>query len=238
MNSDILKRQAAMRALELVQPGMKIGLGTGSTARQFVDLLGKRVKEGLQIVTVATSEATEQQARALAIPLVTLDEEPYLDLTIDGADEVDDELRLIKGGGGALLREKIVATASARLVIIADMSKKVERLGRFPLPVEIVPFGLAATRNMIQTLAADVGCSGAITLRKTALGDTFLTDGGHLILDCAFGAIPAPEALADALQIVPGVVEHGLFIGLADAAYIARPDGIEVLEIDLDEDGA
>lgn len=238
MNSDILKRQAAMRALELVQPGMKIGLGTGSTARHFVDLLGKRVKEGLQVVAVATSEATGQQARALAIPLVTLDEEPYLDLAIDGADEVDDELRLIKGGGGALLREKIVATASARLVIIADMSKKVERLGRFPLPVEVVPFGLAATRNMIQTLAADVGCSGEITLRKTALGDTFRTDGGHLVLDCAFGTIPDPEALADTLQIVPGVVEHGLFIGLADAAYIARPDGIEVLEIDLDEDGA
>lgn len=238
MTSDMLKRQAAARALDLVEPGMRLGLGTGSTAWHFVDLLGRRVKDGLDVVAVPTSEATAEQARSLGIRLVTLDDEPYLDMTVDGADEIDDELRLIKGGGGALLREKIVATASARFVIIADHSKKVERLGRFPLAVEVVPYGLAATRTMIETVAGDVGCAGSISVRRTPDGALFHTDGGHLIVDCAFGVIPDPEALADALKIVPGVVEHGLFIGLADAAYVAGPDGIEVLEIDMVEEGA
>lgn len=236
MTLELLKRQAAERALELVQPGMKIGLGSGSTAKLFIEMLGERVKAGLNVVTVPTSVATETQARALGIPVVTLDQEPYLDLTIDGADELDEELRLIKGGGGALLREKIVATASARLIIIADQSKKVDRLGRFPLPIEVVPFGLTATRNMIQTLAADVGCKGEITVRLSPDGNPFVTDSGHFILDCAFGSIPDPDALADSLQIVPGVVEHGLFIGLADAAFVAGSDGLEVIEVDFVEE--
>jgi ribose 5-phosphate isomerase A len=237
MHLDHLKRQAAARALDLVQPGMKLGLGSGSTAKMFVELLAEKVKAGLIVTAVPTSEVTLAQAIALGIPVATLDQEPYLDLTIDGADELDDELRLIKGGGGALLREKIVATASARLVIIADQSKRVTTLGRFPLPVEVVPFGLTATRNMIQTLASDVGCQGTMTVRLTATGETFLTDGGHYILDCAFGSIPDPDALAEALQIVPGVVEHGLFIGLADAAYVATEDGIEVIEFDYVDEG-
>ena len=237
MTLDLLKRQAAERALALVQPGMKLGLGSGSTLKIFIELLGERVKSGLSIVTVPTSEAVREQAMALGIPVTTLEQEPYLDLTIDGADELDEELRLIKGGGGALLREKIVATASARFVIIADHTKKVEHLGRFPLPVEVVPFGLTATRNMIQTLAADVGCKGEMTVRLQPDGEPFITDGGHYILDCAFGHIPDPDALADSLQIVPGVVEHGLFIGLADAAFVAGRDGVEVIEIDYVEEG-
>lgn len=237
MDLELLKRAAAERALELVQPGMKLGLGSGSTAKLFVDLLGERVKAGLSVVTVPTSEATDRQARALGITVTTLDEEPYLDLTVDGADELDDDLRLIKGGGGALLREKIVATASARLVIICDSSKKVERLGRFPLPIEVVQFGLTATRNMIQTLAADVGCKGEMVLRTRPDGTAFITDSGHRILDCAFSEIPDPEALAESLQIVPGIVEHGLFLGLADAAFVAGDAGIEVIEVDYLEEG-
>ena len=237
MTIDRLKRLAAARALELVTPGMKLGLGSGSTTGMFIELLGERVRDGLSVVAVPSSEATAAQATALGIRLTTLDDEPYLDLTVDGADEIDEELRLIKGGGGALLREKIVATASARLVIIADQSKRVAQLGRYPLPVEVVPFGLAATRNMIQTLAADCGCKGEVTLRRTSDGAIYLTDGGHYILDCAFGSIPQPDALAEALQVIPGVVEHGLFIGLADAAYVATDDGIELMEMaDVEED--
>jgi ribose 5-phosphate isomerase A len=225
-----LKREAARRALELVRPGMKLGLGSGSTARHFVDLLGARVKQGLSIVGVPTSEATAAQARALGVPLATLDDAPELDLTIDGADEVDADLRLIKGGGGALLREKIVAAASKRMVVIADASKSVKMLGAFPLPVEVVPFGLAATRVHVERIARRFGCEGPIALRRQRASETaFVTDGGHLILDCAFGAIGAPEALAQALGAIPGVVEHGLFIGLAKAAVLAGASGLEIL---------
>ncbi|WP_158816549.1 ribose-5-phosphate isomerase RpiA [Methylocapsa sp. S129] len=224
------KREAARRALELVQPGMKLGLGTGSTARHFVDLLGERVRDGLSIIAVPTSEATRAQARALDVPLATLDEYPELDLTIDGADEVDSALRLIKGGGGALLREKIVAAASKRMVVIADASKYVARLGAFPLPVEVVPFGLGATRRHIERISAGLDCRGPIALRRTgADGPVFVTDGGHHILDCAFGALADPEALANALQGVPGIVDHGLFIGLASAAILAGADGLKIL---------
>jgi ribose 5-phosphate isomerase A len=230
MTADDLKRKAAERALSHVRTGMKLGLGTGSTARHFVDLLGEKVKAGLDVVCVPTSEETARQAAGLAIPLATLDEHPFLDITVDGADELDAELRLIKGGGGALLREKIVAMASDRMIVIADRSKLVTTLGRFPLPVEVVPFGLAATRQMIELVAADVGCTGGITLRQTGAGVPFTTDGGHYILDCAFGAISEPESLAEALKFVPGVVETGLFIGVADLAIIAGPKGIEEIE--------
>jgi ribose 5-phosphate isomerase A len=225
---DDMKRRAAARACELVQPGMVVGLGSGSTAQMFVDLLGTRVAAGLAIVGVPTSERTRARAEELRIPLSTLDEHPALDLTVDGADELDGRRRLIKGGGGALLREKIVAAASARMVVIADASKKVVSLGAFPLPVEVVPFGLEATRRAMLRVAQTCGCSGELRLRPS--GDrAFVTDGGHYILDCAFGIIPDPEALAAGLNSVPGVVEHGLFIGLASACIVADAVGIEII---------
>ena len=224
---DQRKRQAAERALKLVAPGMKLGLGSGSTARHFVDLVGERVKAGLDIRCVATSEATASQAKALGIPLVSLNETPELDLTVDGADEVDPELRLIKGGGGALLREKIVASASKRMAVIADSTKLVPRLGAFPLPIEVVPFGLAATRRHIERAFAELGLAGPIRLRGGS--SPFVTDGGHSILDCSLGAIAEPERLSQILSSIPGVVEHGLFIGLARVAIIAGDEGVEVL---------
>lgn len=227
MTPDEAKRAAAARALELVTPGMRLGLGTGSTAAHFVDLLGARVAAGLKVICVPTSERTRAQAEGLSIPLTTLDETPALDLTVDGADEVDGALRLIKGGGGALLREKIVAAASARMVAIVDDTKMVARLGKFPLPVEVNAFGLGATRLLVGKVAARHDCQGAVSLRLA--GDKpFVTDGGHLILDCAFGAIADPEALSADLFAIPGVVEHGLFLGLAGAAIVAGSSGISI----------
>jgi ribose 5-phosphate isomerase A len=223
-----LKREAARRAIDLIRPGMKLGLGTGSTARHFIDLLGERVKAGLSIVGVPTSQATFEQATALGVPLSTLDEFPQLDLTVDGADEIDASLRLIKGGGGALLREKIVAAASLRMFVIADATKVVGQLGAFPLPVEVAPFGLGATRMQIERRAAKLSMDGAIELRHKA-GAVFVTDGGHYILDCAFGAISRPEQLATELESIPGVMGHGLFIGLASAAIVASGDAIRVM---------
>jgi ribose 5-phosphate isomerase A len=236
MTADDWKQQAAERALSLVEEGMTLGLGTGSTAARFVDLVGQRVREGLKLRCVPTSEATRAQAERLGIALITLDQQPYLDLTVDGADELDDDLRLIKGGGGALLIEKIVATASGRMVVIADASKQVATLGKFPLPVEVVRFGLGATRNMIEVLAADAGCRGEIKPRLTSDGQPFVTDSGNFILDCAFGSIPEPEALDEALKLIPGVVENGLFLGIADAAIVAGPSGVVMLERDEDEE--
>ena len=224
---DQRKREAAERALQLVKPGMKLGLGSGSTAHQFVDLVGGRVKAGLDIRCVATSEATAEQAKALGIPLGTLDDIAELDLTVDGADEVDPKLNLIKGGGGALLREKIVASASKRMVVIADSTKLVKRLGAFPLPIEVVPFGLAATRRHIERAFAKLGLAGPRRLRGES--SPFITDGGHYILDCSLGAIAEPEALSEILSPIPGVVEHGLFVGIARAAIIAGAEGVEVL---------
>lgn len=229
MNADELKRQAAARALELVRPGMRLGLGTGSTAKHFVDLLGRRVAEGLDVICVATSEATQAQAVSLKIPMSTLDETPELDLTVDGADEIDPQLRLIKGGGAALLREKIVAAASTRMIVIADDGKLVSTLGRFPLPIEVVPFGLEATRRAVATAIAASGSAGELKLRLRPDGDTLVTDGGHFILDAHLGAIERPELLAQALNMVPGVVEHGLFIGLATGAILAGAEGLRLL---------
>ncbi len=199
---------------------MKLGLGTGSTAAHAVRRLGERVAEGLDIVGVPTSEATAKLAREVGVPLTTLDETPALDLTIDGADEFDSQLRLIKGGGGALLREKIVAAASARMVVIADASKQVETLGAYPLPIEIVRFGALATRMAVEKALAFCGCIGPLRLRE-ADGAPFVTDEGHLLLDADIGRIPEPERLAAYLAAVPGVVEHGLFIGLAELAIVA-----------------
>ncbi len=185
---------------------------------------------------MATSVQTRALAEQYGIAIDDFSTITELNLTVDGADEIGPELNLIKGGGGALLREKIVAMASDRVCIIGDSSKRVERLGAFPLPVEIVEFGLGATLSMIEAAAADAECEGKIALRRLADGAPFRTDGGHLIADCAFGSIPDAELLADLLDIVPGVVEHGLFIGIADEAIIAGPSGITVLradEIDL-----
>jgi ribose 5-phosphate isomerase A len=232
MSADDWKQQAAEHAMKYVESGMKLGLGTGSTAAKFVDLLGVKVKSGLDVVCVPTSEATRAQAAALGIRLSTLDDTPFLDLTVDGADEIDADLRLIKGGGGALLREKIVAVASQRVIIIADHTKRVEMLGKFPLPVEVVQFGSNATRDMIESLAADCGCEGPITLRQGAGGKPYITDNGNYIFDCAFGSIEEPDALDDALKLIPGVVENGLFIGIADLGIIAGPMGVEVLSND------
>jgi len=229
MNADDLKKQAAARALELVRPGMRLGLGTGSTAKHFVDLLGVKVASGLDILCVATSEVTQAQAVSLGIPMSTLDETPALDLTVDGADELDPQLRLIKGGGAALLREKIVAAASARMIVIADDGKLVQTLGRYPLPIEVVPFGLEATRRAVAEAIAAFGAAGALSLRQRADGTTLVTDGGHFILDAHLGAIERPELLAQALNAVPGVMEHGLFIGLAAGAILAGADGLKIL---------
>ena len=230
MDTEDHKRQAAARALEWVTPGMRLGLGTGSTASHFVDLLGERVRAGLQVVGVPTSEATRALAERCGVPLTTLDETPELDLTVDGADEVAPDLGLIKGGGGALLREKIVATASARMLVIADEAKWVPALGAFPLPVEVIPFGLAATRRAVEAAFASAGLSGPVTLRKDKSGHVFVTDGGHWILDAAPGRIADPADLARRLAAIPGVVEHGLFIGLAQAAILAGPSGLRVVE--------
>jgi len=230
VNLDDLKRQAAARALEEVRDGMKLGLGTGSTARHFVDLLGQRVAGGLRVVGVPTSEATRAQAEACKIPLTTLDEVDRLDLTVDGADELDRALNLIKGGGGALLREKIVAAASDRMIVIADETKWVDVLGRFPLPIEVIPFGLAATQRAMATAFAQSGVSGQMGLRKANDGHVFVTDGGHWIVDAHLGRIADAPRLAGLLSLIPGVVEHGLFIGLATTAILAGAQGIRVVE--------
>jgi ribose 5-phosphate isomerase A len=223
------KHRAAARALEFVRPGMRLGLGTGSTAAEFVRLLGPRVAGGLNVLCVATSKATAGLARSLAVPTTNLDELPELDLVVDGADEFDPQLRLIKGGGGALLREKIVAAASARMVVIADATKEVGRLGRFPLPIEVDPFGLESTRRHVLNLARAMSLPPRLALRRSAEGHAFVTDGGHYILDCAFGSIPDPEALARSLATIPGVIEHGLFIGLATTIIVADATEIRLL---------
>jgi ribose 5-phosphate isomerase A len=227
---DGLKRQAAARALEHVQNGMKLGLGTGSTAKHFVELLGQRVRSGLNVVGVPTSEATRADAVRCGIPLTTLEDIDRLDLTVDGADEIDPLLNLIKGGGGALLREKIVAAASDRMIVIADDSKWVGVLGRFPLPVEVIPFGLAATQRAIGKAFAQTGVSGQMVVRNGKDGHVFVTDGGHWIIDAHLGRISDAPRLADLLTSIPGVVEHGLFIGLASLAMLASPQGIRVVE--------
>lgn len=228
-DSEQFKRLAAERAMGFVRHGMKLGLGTGSTAGLFVECLAAAVAAGLEIVGVPTSEATRRQAELLGVPLTTLDESPELDLTIDGADEFDPDLRLIKGGGGALLREKIVAASSKRMIVIADRSKKVERLGAFPLPVEVVPFGLASTRLRIGRACQALGLAGSIEPRRRG-GEMFISDGGNFILDCAFGPIADVEGLAATLAAMPGVVDHGLFIGLASAVVVAGADGVEILQ--------
>ena len=230
MNAESQKRAAAARAVEFVRPGMRLGLGTGSTARHFVELVGERVRAGLDIVAVPTSQATRADAERYGITLTTLDETPELDLTVDGADEIAPDLSLIKGGGGALLREKIVAAASARMIVIADESKWVATLGRFPLPIEVAPFGFAATRRAVEKAIAAVQGLKPLTLRQGKDGHAFVTDGGHWIIDAALERIDDPQAMAHALTAVPGVMEHGLFIGFAQLAILAGADGIRIVE--------
>lgn len=229
MNNDP-KWRAAKAAMVEVRPGMRLGLGTGSTAKHFVDLVGEAVAQGLDVLCVPTSEVTRAQAESLGIPLTDLETTPELDLTVDGADEIGPGLSLIKGAGGALLREKIVATVSARMVVIADQSKRVDMLGRFPLPIEVNHFGLGATSIAIEKLMRQLGAEGPLRRRMRPDGDAYVTDGGHAILDAFFGRIPQPEALGNSLLAIPGVVQHGLFIDLCRRAYVAGPDGVDVLD--------
>ncbi|CAN1511894.1 RpiA Ribose 5-phosphate isomerase [Rhabdaerophilaceae bacterium] len=227
--SDRLKRLAAEAAAAAeLKSGMRLGLGTGSTARHIVDIVGERIKAGESFLCVPTSEVTRRQAESLAIPLTTLDAVETLDLTIDGADEFDEALNLIKGGGAALLREKIVAFASRRMIVIADQSKHVARLGSYPLPIEVVQFAHDATRRAIIRAFSTLGMSCDARLRKTSEGAEVITDNGNLILDCHTPGIPEPGLLAQSLSQLPGLVEHGLFIGLCSAAYLATDEGVVV----------
>ena len=224
--ADTAKDAAARHAAALVETGMRVGLGTGSTAFWLVRRLGERVRdEGLRITAVPTSSRTAEQARSEGIAVVTLGEAGWLDLTIDGADEIDGEMALVKGGGGALLHEKIVAAASDRMVVIADASKEVATLGAFPLPVEVIPFGWEATRTLIARALAPLDVEGREVRLRMAGDAPFRTDEGNVILDLALGQIGDPEALSDRLNRVPGVVENGLFLGLCDSAVIGRTDG-------------
>lgn len=221
------KRRAAAAALKLVAPDMRLGLGTGSTAAHFIELLGEEVAKGLKVACVPTSERTRLHAEKLGIPLLPFESLSELDLTVDGADEFDPELRLVKGGGGALWREKIVAAASKRMIVIVDSSKAVPNLGKFPLPIEVSPFGFAATRAAILRAAEATGASGSVSQRMNA-DAPFMTDNGNWLVDCGFGLIPKPDALAERLNAIPGIVEHGLFIGLATAVISAAPDEIKI----------
>jgi ribose 5-phosphate isomerase A len=231
MSADVAKINAAAAAVDFVKDGMIVGLGTGSTAAHFVRLLGLRVGQGLKIRGVPTSEATAQLAREAGVPLIDIDRVGQLDIAVDGADEVDPEFALIKGGGAALLREKIVAGAARHFVVIADESKMVERLGAFPLPVEVVSFGYPLTAARIYAALRDAGCAGTdVALRETAPSTPVLTDGGHYILDCRCRAIPDAAALGDALKRIVGVVEHGLFVGMARTVIVGRARSADVLE--------
>ena len=219
------KELAGRAAAELVRDGDVVGLGTGSTAYFAVVALGERVKSGLKIVGIPTSEATAELARKVGIPLATLEQHPEIDIDIDGADEIDPQLRLIKGGGGALLREKVIASASKKMVVIADSAKTVPVLGKFPLPVEIIPFA----RAVIEKKIASLGATGKLRLKPD--GQPYVTDNGNQILDCNFGKISDPPALAKELSNTPGIVEHGLFIGLATVALIGYGNSVrEILK--------
>ena len=220
MNKDLEKETAARAAVELVRDGQIVGLGTGSTAVYAVRFLGERVQAGLRIRGIPTSVNTKELAASLGIPLTTLEEFQQIDITIDGADEVDPELRLIKGGGGALLREKIVASVTRQFVVIADSSKQVASLGKFPVPVEVIPFAQTLVAKKIEGLGASVKA------REYAYGNPFVTDEGHHILDCTFGVIFDAESLAKELDHMPGVVEHGLFLGMASVALIGQGDRV------------
>ena len=223
MANDLEKEAAARASLRFVKDGQVLGLGTGSTAAYFIKLLGEEVRRGLRIRGIPTSDRSRELALSLGIPVVTLDDCQEIDVTVDGADEVDPQLRLIKGGGGALLREKIVASATKQMIVVADASKQVQTLGRFPLPVEVIRFAQALVAKRIRALGADV------QLRRNGDGSPYITDENNHILDCRFGEMRDPDGLARELSWMPGVVEHGLFIGMASVVLFAR--GSEIVEL-------
>jgi ribose 5-phosphate isomerase A len=223
MDKDLEKQAVARAALSFVENGQVVGLGSGSTSTYFIQFLADRVKAGLKIRGVPTSVRTQQLAEKCGIPLATLDQVEALDIDVDGADEFDPQLQLVKGGGGALLREKIIASASKKFVVLADSSKQVPILGKFPLPVEVIPFAETLLTQRISALGATV------TLRKTMDGTAYKTDEGHHILDCHFGRIPDPAKLARTLSDMPGIVEHGLFINMASVVLLAK--GEQVTEL-------
>ncbi len=228
--TDTAKNAAAIAAVALVQDGMRLGLGTGSTAVFMVRRLAERVQaEGLQMRYAATSQATADLAESLGLKIEALDDIGWLDMTLDGADEVDPDLNLIKGGGAALLREKIVACASDRMVVMADGGKVVETLGAFMLPVEVIPFGWQTTRQLVLRVLADLDLADRAVVRRMRDGAPVLTDEGNYILDLALEAIPDPAALSVSLNALPGVVENGLFLGICDLAIIGKPDGSVVV---------
>jgi ribose 5-phosphate isomerase A len=228
MNADELKRIAALAAVDLVQPGMTLGLGTGSTAAHFIAALGEKVRGGLSVSAIPTSDDTARKAVAAGIELIEPDETTTIDLAVDGTDEFDGRKDLIKGGGGALLREKIIANAATRFIVIADASKKVAQLGAFPLPVEIDRFAFALTvRAVREALTALDYAAPDVRLRASPAGPAFVSDGGNLILDCRLQRIKDAAALDRTLKAIPGVVETGLFIGIADEIILSGPEGID-----------
>jgi ribose 5-phosphate isomerase A len=221
LNTEKEKQAAGQASVQFIEEGSIVGLGTGSTAFFAIQAVAERVRAGLKIRAIPTSDHTRNLAASLGIPLTTLDEYQQIDVDIDGADEIDPQLNLIKGGGGALLREKIIASASKRFIVIADSTKLVSQLGKFPLPVEIVPFAKALVAKEIEALGASV------KLRKLPNGEPFESDEGHNILDCSFGSIPDPPALALKLEAIPGVVEHGMFINMANLAVVGTGTGVK-----------
>ena len=227
------KENAALAALDFVEDGMTLGLGSGSTAEIFIEKLGERVAGGLKVQGIPTSQATAECARENGVPLIDIDRVSRIHLTIDGADEVDPVFTLIKGGGACLLREKIVANASERMIVIVDESKMVEQLGKFPLPVEVDPFGVALTAEKIYEALQQSGCqNGQTVLRQNADGTgPLITDGGHYIVDCKCELIPNPGETAHLLDRIPGVVEHGLFIDLSSVVVVGETDHARVMEL-------
>lgn len=223
MANDQEKEAAARASLRFIHDGQVVGLGTGSTAAYFIKLLGEKVKSGLRIRGIPTSDRSRELAQSLGIPLTTLDECQEIAVTVDGADEVDPQLRLIKGGGGAMLREKIVASATKQMIVVADATKQVEQLGKFPLPVEVIKFAQALVAKRITALGAEV------QLRTGNDGQPYVTDENNHVLDCRFGEIRDPDRLARELSEMPGIVEHGLFIGMASVALFAH--GSEIVEL-------
>jgi ribose 5-phosphate isomerase A len=221
--TDSEKAAAARKSLEYIKDGMVVGLGSGSTATFAIQFLGEQVRQGLKIRGIPTSRASGELARSLGIPLISFDQVDHTDVTIDGADEVAPGLALIKGGGGALLHEKIVASSSRKLVIVADEHKIVAQLGRFPLPVEVIPFAAAPVKQQLESMGAHP------VLRAGRDGSPYITDEGNYIFDCHYEKIADPAAVAQTLKSITGVVEHGLFLGLASVAVVAGPNGARLV---------